>query len=335
METGVNYLGLALKHPFVAGASPATANLDSIRRLEDAGAAALVLPSLFEEQIAELNSGRIGEMDPADPQFSDVLLAYPEPREYPFTPDQYLEHVRKTKAAVSLPVIASLNGSSNGAWLRWGELLERAGADALEVNFYAVEAALDVPGIAFETHIRDGVIDLKRSLKIPVSVKLSPFFTAFGNVARRLDDARVDGIVMFNRFFQSDIDTERVAERLRVELSSSSELLVRLRWLAILHGQLRASLALSGGIHSADDGVKAILAGAHAVQTVSGVLRNGPVFFETLRNGLVDWMEQHHVDSVTAMRGRVGMRPSADPGGVERAAYLRSLYGARTTRNLQ
>jgi len=335
METGVTYLGLPLKHPFIAGASPATANLDSVRRLEDAGAAAVVLPSLFEEQIAETQSGRIGEMDPADPQFTDVLLAYPEPREYPFMPDEYLEYVRKTKDALRVPVIASLNGTSNGAWLRWGSLIEEAGADALEVNFYSVEADLEIPGIAFETHIRDGVVDLKRSLKIPVSVKLSPYFTAFGSFARRLDDVRVDGLVMFNRFFQSDIDPERLTEQVRAELSSSGELLLRLRWLSILHGRLRASLAASGGVHSVNDGVKAILAGAHAVQTVSGVLRHGPPFFDLLRTGLIAWLERHQIETVTAMRGRASRRDSPDRVSLERAAYLQALYGAGTTRDLR
>lgn len=324
-DTSVAYMGLRLAHPFVAGASPLSARLDTVRQLEDAGAAAIVLHSLFEEQIAEAQSGRIAEMDPADPQFSALLLSFPAPRDYPLTPDRYLEHITAVKAAVAIPVIASLNGASAGVWLKWGQQMESAGADALEVNFYEVVADLNLPGIALETHIRDAVIDLKKSLHIPISVKLSPFFTAFGNMARRLDDAGVDALVMFNRFYQHDIDIHAMQEKSSIELSTSAELLLRLRWLAVLAGRVRASLAVTGGIATADDGVKAILAGAHVVQSASGLLRHGPMFLDTLRVGLVSWMREHDVRSLEAMRGRVSLKSAADPAGFERAAYLQAL----------
>src|SRR5689334_23538821 len=322
LDTSVVYMGLKLRHPFIAGASPLSARLDTVRRLEDGGAAAIVLHSLFEEQIAEARTGRIGEMDPVDPRFSELLLAYPNYTDYPLTPDQYLEHIRRVKAATAIPVIASLNGTSNGAWLKWGDLIEEAGADGLEVNFYQVVADSDVSGLAIETSIRDAVSDLKRSLRIPVSVKLSPFFTAFANLAARLDAAKVDGLVMFNRFFQRDIDVNTLHETSASRLSSSAELLLRLHWLAALHGHVRASLAVSGGIARPEDGVKAILARADVVQSVSGVFRNGPAFFGSLLAGLTAWMESHELPSVNDARGRVQFGAATDHSAFERAAYL-------------
>jgi dihydroorotate dehydrogenase (fumarate) len=324
-ETSARYMGLNLRHPFIAGASPLSASLDTVRRLEDGGAAAIVLHSLFEEQIAEARTGRIGEMDPVDPRFSELLLAYPNFADYTYTPDQYLEHIRKVKAATAIPVIASLNGMSNGAWLKWGELIEQAGADGLEVNFYQVATDPDVPGLAIETSIRDAVVDLKRSLRIPVSVKLSPFFTAFANLAARLDAVKVDGIVMFNRFLQHDIDVDTLHETSASRLSTNAELLVRLHWLATLHGRVCASLAVSGGIAGPEDGIKAVLAGADVVQSVSGLFRNGPAFFEGLLTGLTAWMDEHEIPSVSAARGRVQFGAAANHSAFERAAYLHTL----------
>jgi dihydroorotate dehydrogenase (fumarate) len=324
-ETGVVYMGLRLRHPFVAGASPLSSNLDTVRRLEDGGASAIVLSSLFEEQITEALTGRIGEMDPVDPRFSELLLAYPDFRDYAFTPDAYLEHIRRVKAATAIPVIASLNGTSSGAWLKAGALIQSAGADALEVNFYHFATDVEVPGIAIETSIRDAVGDLKQSLRIPVSVKLSPFFTAFGNFAARLDEVGVDGIVMFNRFFQRDIDVETLHDVSVLGLSSSAELLLRLHWAASLHGRIRASLAVSGGIAGPVDGIKAILAGADVVQSVSGLFRHGPAFNETLLRGLTAWMEAHEIASISAARGRVHFGDGGEQSAFERAAYLQTI----------
>jgi dihydroorotate dehydrogenase (fumarate) len=324
-DTSVVYMGLKLRHPFIAGASPLSANLDTVRRLEDGGAAAIVLHSLFEEQIAEAQTGRIGEMDPLDPRFSELLLAYPDYRDYPYTPDQYLEHIRRVKSAVAIPVISSLNGTSKGEWLKWSEMMQSAGADGLEVNFYQLAADADVPGLAIETSIRDAVVTLKRSLRIPVSVKLSPFFTAFGNMAARLDAASVDGIVMFNRFLQHDIDVATVHETSASRLSNNAELLLRLHWLAALHGHVRASLIISGGISTPEDGVKAILAGADVVQSVSGLFRHGPDFIDGLVTGLTTWMNAHDIHSVGEARGRVRFGAAAEYSAFARAAYLRTL----------
>jgi dihydroorotate dehydrogenase (fumarate) len=311
----------------VAGASPLSAHLDGVKRLEDAGTAAIVLHSLFEEQITEAESGRIRGMDAHDdPQFAARLTVFPPPSEYPFTPEEHLEHVRRVKQAVRVPVIASLNGTTAQAWLRYARLLEEAGADALEVNFYEVVTDFSVPAVAIESQIVSAVVDLKRVLKIPVAVKLSPFFTAFGNMASSLDQAGVDGLVLFNRFYQPDIDTRTMTASPTLELSRSAELLLRLRWLAILHGRVRPSLAMTGGVETWNDGIKGILAGAHVVQMVSALLRHGPTFLTTMVEKLVAWMEWYKVPSVEEMRGRVSLKAAADPGAFERANYIRALH---------
>ena len=326
MDTSTTYLGLTLRHPFIAGASPLSARLDTVKRLEDAGVAAIVLHSLFEEQITMAESGLIRHKDPFDQQFAAALAYFPTTTDYPFSPDEHLEHLRRVKAAVKVPVIASLNGTTAEAWLKYARLLEEAGADALEVNLYEVVTDLSTPGASIERQIQDVALDLKRMLRIPIAVKLSPFFSAFGNVARQLDEAGADGLVLFNRFYQPDIDIRAMTAAPILELSRRSELLLRLRWLAILHGRIRASLALTGGIEEPTDGVKAILAGAHAVQMVSALLRHGPQYVETMQGGLTSWMDWQHIESIDAMRGRVSLVAAADPSAFERANYIRMLH---------
>jgi dihydroorotate dehydrogenase (fumarate) len=326
MDTTTSYLGLRLAHPFVAGASPLSAHLDTVKRLEDGGAAAIVLHSLFEEQITLAESGRIRRMDPLDNQFGATLASFPKPGDYPFSPDDHVEHVRRVKQAVKIPVIASLNGTTAEAWLKYALLFQQAGADAIEVNFYEVVTDLAVPGLAVETRIRNIALELKQALRIPVAIKLSPFFTAFGNVARRLDETGIDGLVIFNRFYQPDIDIKTVSAAPRLELSRSAELLLRLRWLAILNGRIRASLALTGGVETTSDGIKAVLAGAHAVQMVSALLRHGPGFLKSMREGLEQWMEWHQIESIDQIRGRVSLAHASDPSAFERANYIHMLH---------
>ena len=331
VDLSTSYMGLRLRHPFMAGASPLSAHLDGVRRLEDAGTAAIVLHSLFEEQITEAQSGRIRGIDASDdPQFAERIAGFPSSRDYPLNPNEYLEHIRKVKQAVRVPVIASLNGTTAEAWLQFSHLIEQAGADGLEVNLYEVVADLSVPGIAVETQIIDAVVELKQTLRIPVAVKLSPFFSAFGNVASRLDQAGADALVMFNRFYQPDIDTRKMIAKPTIELSKSAELMLRLRWLAILHGRLRPSLVATGGVETWNDGVKAILAGAHAVQMVSALLCHGPRYLETMVEKLVSWMEWSKIPSVEAMRGRVSLKTAADPSGFERANYIHALHSWNT-----
>lgn len=326
METSTSYLGLRLKHPFIAGASPMSAHLDTIRRLEDAGCAAIVMNSLFEEQITYAETGTIRHRDPLDAEFAPALSWFPSFTDYHLAPPDYLEHVRKVKSAVEVPVIGSLNGTTSESWLKYARLIQDAGADGLEVNMYEVVTDLDIPGLAIEKTLCDLVTELKRTLKIPIAVKLSPFFSAFGNLAKRLDALGADGLVIFNRFYQPDIDIKTMTASPVLHLSHNSELPLRLRWLALLHGRLRSSLALTGGIETPGDAIKGILAGAHVVQIVSAALRHGPAFFGTVRDGLQQWMDWQHVESVQQMRGRVSAERLSDVSAFERAQYIRTLH---------
>ncbi len=327
IDLSTTYLGLRLANPFIAGASPLSDHLDTVRRLEDGGCAAIVLHSLFEEQISLRETGRIHHMDPLDRQFATVVSYFPEPAVYALGPDEYLEHVRQVKAAVRIPVIGSLNGTTAEVWLKFAKLIEQAGADALELNMYEVVTDLDQSALSVEDGLKHIVKDLESELAIPLAVKLSPFFTAFGNVARDLDAAGASGLVLFNRFLQPDIDIQHLAVWPRLELSRSDELLLRLRWLAILHGQVKCSLAVTGGVATPNDGIKAILAGADAVQMVSAVLRHGPAYFTLMRDELRRWMESHGFGAVNDMRGRLSLAKTEAPSAFERAQYLRTISG--------
>lgn len=326
MDTTTSYLGLRLAHPFIAGASPFGYHLDAIQRLEDAGCAAVVLHSLFEEQITLAHEGRIGHMDAAASDFAEQVAYFPPPGDYAFTPDGYAEHIAAIKQAVRLPIIASLNGRTTEAWLRFARVIEQAGADALELNIYDIVNDLEVPGAAIEHRLWDVVHELKRVLRIPVAVKLVPFFSALGNLAGRLDQAGADGLVLFNRFYLPDIDVETMGQVPRVELSTSADVVLRLHWLAILHGRVRPSLAVSGGVATPEDGIKALLAGADAVQQVSALLRHGPTYVATMRQGLEQWMERHQMPRLDDMRGRSSLKTTRDLAAFERANYIRTLH---------
>jgi dihydroorotate dehydrogenase (fumarate) len=325
MNLQTRYLGLTLAHPYMVGASPVSANLDGVRRLEDGGASAIVLHSLFEEQITLDAAGTIYHMDPTDPQFAEVLRHFPSAEHYRLSPDAYLEHIRRAKAAVGLPIIASLNGATGEAWLKFASSVQQAGADALEVNMYQVVADPDESSASVEARLRNIVSDLKNHTRIPVAVKLLPYFTAFGHLAHRLDRAGVDGLVLFNRFYQPDVDIEAMAPVRTLVLSSNAELRLRLRWMALLRGRVKASLALTGGVAGPDDGIKALLAGADVVQLVSAVLRNGPGYLHLMRQGLIDWMERKQFASVDDVRGLASVSRSADADAFERGAYIRTL----------
>jgi len=325
VNTQTTYLGLHLPHPFIAGASPFGHRLESLKRLEDAGCAAVVLHSLFEEQISWVTEGRISGMDPADSTFAPTLAHFPAAVDYPLMPDAYAEHVRLAKRAVAMPVIASMNGTTATPWLKYAPILEDAGADALEVNLYEVVTDLRVAAVSIERRFTKIVEDLKSILRIPVAVKLTPFFTAFGNVAAQLDAAGADGLVLFNRFYQPDIDIRTMTTTPNVQLSKSAELRLRLHWAAILFGHLRPSLAISGGVETPEDGIKSILAGADAVQLVSALLRHGPAHFAAMRVGLERWMAWQEISTLNDVRGRVSLKATADPAAFERGAYIRSL----------
>jgi dihydroorotate dehydrogenase (fumarate) len=256
VDTKTSYLGLRLDHPFIAGASPMAYRVDTVKRLEDAGCSAVVLHSLFEEQITFEDEARVAGLSRSDREFADVFAEFPEPDEYPLHPDAYAEHVRKLKSAVRIPIIASINGRTRASWLKFATVIEQAGADAIELNMYQVVTDLAIPGAHIEEQLLGVVEELKRLLKIPVAVKLSPFFTALGNVARRLESAGADGLVLFNRFYQPDIDIRTGHVSPQLELSTNAELLLRLRWTAILHGRITPSLAVSGGVATPADGIK-------------------------------------------------------------------------------
>ncbi len=264
-------------------------------------------------------------MDPGDPQFAGVLRHFPPLDRYRLSTDKYLDLVRRAKEALGVPVIASLNGTTGESWLKFARAIEQAGADALELNMYQVVADVDESASAVEARLRDMVGDLKNHVGLPVAVKLSPFFTAFGHLAHRLDAIGVDGFVLFNRFYQPDIDIETMAPIRTIELSTSAELRLRLQWMALLRGRVRASLALTGGVATPGDGIKALLAGADVVQIVSAVLRNGPDYLHVMRQGLIDWMDRKRVASVDDVRGRAASAQSGDPDAFERANYIRTL----------
>lgn len=325
MDLSTRYLGLTLAHPFMMGASPLATQVDAVRRLEDGGASAIVLHSLFEEQVTMETRGEIRHRDAADAAFAAALAHFPAPERYAFSTDGYVEHIHRLKQAVHVPVIASLNGTTREAWMRVATRIEQAGADALEINIYDVISDPGRSAMSVETELRNLVLDLKDEIRIPVALKLSPHFTALANLARRLDDAAVDGLVLFNRFYQPDIDLPTLTIAPHLELSTSSELRLRLQWVALLRGRVRASLAVTGGVATPADGVKAVLAGADAVQLVSAVLQHGPGYFGIMREGLEQFMAQHEFDSVTRMKGSVSFAETEDPASFQRANYIQTL----------
>jgi dihydroorotate dehydrogenase (fumarate) len=300
------YLGLELASPVVASASPLTGALDTLTELEAAGAAAVVLPSLFEEQVE-----RVGDLESMD-RYNRGL-------------DAYLEHLAAGKQALSIPVIASLNGSTPGGWVRYARQLQEAGADAIELNVYAIETDPYLSGAAVEERLLRLVNELRIEVSVPLAVKLAPYYTAFANLAARLADARVDGLVLFNRFLQPDIDVDHLTVEPRLELSTRAELLVPLRWLAILHGRLPVSLAATSGVHESEDVVKLVLAGADVVMVASELLRGGVERMRVLRDGLAAWLEEHGFESVGRARGQLSQIAHPDPRTFERAQYLRAL----------
>lgn len=325
MDLSTRYLGLDLAHPVMTGASPLVDRLDLVRRLEDAGAAALTMHSLFEEQIVMEQRATLRSIEAHAESYAEALSYFPNPEDYALGPDQYLEQIRRVKAAVDLPVIASLNGATGNGWIEYARLIEQAGADALELNIYFLATDPGETAADIEARVVRIARAVKEAVRIPVAVKLSPFFTSLANLAAQLDAAGVDGLVLFNRFYQPDIDVESLDVAPRLLLSDSSELLLRLRWLAILAGRSRLSLACSGGVHTGVDAVKAIMAGASGVQVVSAILHHGPDRLRKILDELVQWMEDHEYESVSQMQGSMSLLRCPDPAAFERANYTRIL----------
>jgi len=325
MNLTTTYLGMKLSNPLMPGASPLADDLDIARRLEDAGASAIVMRSLFEEQIEGEAYSSVQNFEMYADAFAEASSFFPATGEFALNPDSYLEHIRRLKRAVSVPVIASLNGISVSGWLRYAELIEQAGADALELNVYHVATLASETSGSIERQIRDIAREVRQKVQIPLAVKLSPFFTSVPNLARELRTAGVDGLVLFNRFYQPDIDMALLSVMPQLHLSDSSELLLRVRWLAILSGRCSASLACSGGVHTATDAIKAIMAGANAVQIVSALLKHGPGYLKILLDNLKKWMEENEYESIRQMQGSLSLAKCPDPAAFERGNYMRVL----------
>jgi len=330
MDLSTTYLGLKLSSPFMPGASPLVDDLGAVKKLEDAGAAAIVMHSLFEEQITREQVSTILDMEMHADAYAEALSYFPEPKDFKLGPEPYLEQVHRVKETVSVPVIASLNGTSPAGWLEYASLIQQAGADALELNVYYLATNAWEPADAVEKRVLDAVKAVRGAVTIPVAVKLSPYYSSLTFLAHELDLAGVAGLVLFNRFYQPDIDVENLEVAPTLKLSDSSELLLRLRWLAILTGKVKCSLAASGGVHSPVDAVKAIMAGADAVQVVSALLTHGPRHLKVLVDGLSGWMDEHEYTSLAQLHGSMSHANSPNPQAIERANYMRILQSWRS-----
>ncbi|MGE3510748.1 MAG: dihydroorotate dehydrogenase-like protein [Vicinamibacterales bacterium] len=329
MDLTTTYLGLRLTNPVVPGASPLADELDTVRRLEDAGAPAVILRSLFEEQIALESMDEHAHVDAHGESFAEAASYFPSAGVFQLRADQYLEHLRAIKEAVQIPVIGSLNGTTPGGWLSYAKQIKQAGADALELNVYRLATDLQTRGSDLERQILEIVHELKRAVAMPIAVKLSSSYTSLANFAWELDQAGADGLVLFNRFYQPDIDVEELSVARTIHLSTSSELLPRLHWVGILSGRVRPSLAVTGGVHTALDVVKATMAGAHVAQMVSALLAHGPTYLQRVLADLRQWMEEHEWASLGAMRGNLSLKKVPDPAAYERANYMMLLQSWR------
>lgn len=329
MDLRTSYLGLELPHPLMPGASPMVDDLDTVRRLEDAGAAAIVMHSLFEEQLTGEQLATHAAMEHPAESFAEALSYLPSPADFRLGPEEYLEQLRKIKQAVKVPVIASLNGTTLGGWLAYARMMEEAGADAIELNVYQLATDPEESAQAIERRTLSMVRAITGAVMVPVAVKLSPFYTSIAHLCGQLDEAGADGLVLFNRFYQPDVDIEELEVKTTLRLSDSAELLLRLRWLSILRGKVKASLAVSGGVHSANDVVKAIMCGADAVQVVSALLRHGPYYLKFILDDLTRWLEEHEIDSLDEIRGNMSLERCPDPKQFERTNYMRVLQSWR------
>lgn len=325
MNLQTTYLGLTLRNPIVVGASPFCDDMDASLRMEEAGAAALVMHSLFEEQIDLEEAALVHHLEtPAESNY-EATSYFPRYDEYTLTPTGYLRTLERLKASLTIPVIASLNGRRPGGWVDYARRLESAGADALELNIYHLATNPAFSSEEVEGDIVEILRNVVSSVKIPVSVKLSPFHASLAHFAKLLDENGAAGLVLFNRFYQPDFDIDELDVLPRLKLSFSSELLLRLRWLSILSPRVRGSLACSGGVHTPEDVVKSILAGAHAVQLVSVLLESGPRAIPVMLEGLRDWMTEHGHEELSTMRGALNLKRCPDPAAHERANYIKIL----------
>jgi dihydroorotate dehydrogenase (fumarate) len=330
MDLTTRYLGLNLRTPLVPSASPLSHELDGIKRLEDAGAAAVVLYSIFEEQVRnELEAVQHHLMRDTD-SFPEALTFFPKPSEFVTGPEEYLDIIRKAKEAVRIPVIASLNGAAIGGWTDYAEKIQQAGADALELNIYSIPTELDRTAAEVEQTYVDILKAVKSVVRIPVALKLSPYFSNMANMAKRLDQAGADGLVLFNRFYQPDINLEELEVQTNLNLSTSQEMRLPLRWIAILNGRIKADLAATGGIHCAADALKILMAGASVTMLCSVLLSKGLDAIRQIETEMTAWLAKQEYGSVGQLKGSMSQKNCADPAAYERAQYMRTLLSYKS-----
>jgi len=326
MDLSTTYLGLKLRTPLVpSAAAPLTEDIGNIKLMEDSGAAAVVLYSLFEEQLRLERYELHHHLEHGTESFPEALTYFPEPAEFNVGPEQYLKHIAKAKAAVNIPVIASLNGSTPGGWTDYAKKIQQAGADALELNIYSIPSDPDLTAAEIEKEYAEIVRAVKSEVTIPVAVKLSPFFTNFANVAKRLVGAGADGLVLFNRFYQPDIDLETLEVTPNILFSTPMAMRLPLRWVAILHGRVKTSLAATSGIHRAADVIKMLMVGADVTELCSVLMRSGVKHIAVLEREMAAWMEQHEYESVKQLKGSLSQKNCEDPSAYERAQYMRAI----------
>ncbi len=329
MDLTTKYLGMELSNPVVPSASPLSETLGGIRKMEDAGAAAVVMYSLFEEQITLESHQLDHHLSYGTESFAEALTYFPDMEHYHVGPDDYLELLRMAKEAVDIPILGSLNGVSTGGWVEYARKIEQAGADALELNVYYIPTDPNMTGTEVEQIYVDVLSDVKKSVSIPVAIKISPFFSATANMARRLDEAGADGLVLFNRFYQPDFDLEELEVVPHLVLSTPFEMRLPLRWVSILHGRIEADLAITGGVHSYEDVLKGVMAGASVTMMASELLGNGVQRIGEILRDMAYWMEEHEYESVSQMQGSMSQLNVAEPAAFERANYMKVLqsYG--------
>jgi len=325
VDLTTTYMGMTLKSPIVPSASPLSKTIGGIRQMEDAGAAAITLYSLFEEQIQIEALAQHHFLEHGAESFAEALTYFPRAADYNRGPEGYLELITQAVQAVDVPVIASLNGVTTGGWIGYARMMEEAGADALECNVYLLPTRTDLTGPEVEQIYLDILNEVKASVTIPVAMKLGPFFSAIPNMAHRLDQASADALVLFNRFYQPDFDLEELTVVPNLVLSRSAEMRLPLRWIAILYGHVNCSLALTTGVHTTDDALKAIMAGADVVNVASVLLEQGIGKITELNDGIAAWMEENEYESVTQMKGSLSQQKSAEPAAFERANYMKVL----------
>jgi len=329
MDLRTEYLGLKLDSPLMPGASPLADSFDLVRRLEDAGASAIVMRSLFEEQITREMTGNVDAIETHAESFAEAVSYFPKPGEFSLGPDAYLDQLRGIVEAVDIPVIGSLNGITVAGWLDYARQIEQAGASALELNVYYLATDPAEESAAVEQRTLTIVRAVKSAIRIPIAVKLSPFFSALPHFVCELERAGADGLVLFNRFYQPDIDATNLEAAPTLHLSDPSELLLRLRWLAIVAPAVKIPLAVSGGVHTGLDAIKSVMAGASAVEVVSALLMNGPEHLRALRGEMERWMQAHEYHSLQQMRGSMSLAHCPDPNAFSRANYMRILQSWR------